>query len=99
CFERGSPVVMKWDGVASAMSATANCAVGRPPTGAALENIKAIAHAPPAPTWLFTLSAAADAAAMAAIFGARHLKAVILIMVSAAAGAVLRRTLARYSAN
>jgi len=28
-----------------------------------------------------------------------HLKAVVLIMVSAAAGAVLRRTLARYSAN
>jgi len=61
----------------------------------ALENIKAIAHAPPAPTWLFTLAAAAGAAAMAAIFGVHHLKAVVLIMVSAAAGAVLRRTLAR----
>src|SRR5947209_2536898 len=36
---------------------------------------------------------------MAAIFGVHHLKAVVLIMVSAAAGAVLRRTLARYSAN
>src|SRR6266567_1123272 len=98
-FERGSPTGVNMDRVASAMSAIENCAVGRPPTGAALENIKAIAHAPPAPTWLFTLAAAAGAAAMAAIFGVHHLKAVVLIMVSAAAGAVLRRTLARYSAN
>src|SRR5207237_9559346 len=98
-FERGSPTGMNIDRVASAMSAIENCAVGRPPIGAALENIKAIAHAPPAPTWLFTLAAAAGAAAMAAIFGVHHLKAVVLIMISAAAGAVLRRTLARYSAN
>jgi uncharacterized membrane protein YjjB (DUF3815 family) len=48
---------------------------------------------------LFTLAAAAGAAAMAAIFGVRHLKAEVLIVLSAAAGAVLRRTLARYSAN
>jgi Uncharacterized conserved protein len=98
-FERGSPTGMNMGRVASAMSAIENCAVGRPPISAALENIKAIAHAPPAPTWLFTLAAAAGAAAMAAIFGVHHLKAAVLIMVSAAAGAVLRRTLARYSAN
>src|SRR5258708_998585 len=98
-FERGSPTGMNMARVTSAMSAIENCAVGRPPIGAALENIKAIAHAPPAPTWLFTLAAAAGAAAMAAIFGANHLKAVVLIIVSAAAGAVLLRTLARYSAN
>src|SRR3989442_3248475 len=98
-LERGSPTGMNMDRVASAMSAIENCAVGRPPISAGLENIKAIAHAPPAPTWLFTLAAAAGAAAMAAIFGVHHLKAVVLIMVSAAAGAVLRRTLARYSAN
>jgi len=98
-FERGSPTGINMDRVASAMSAIENCTAGRPPISAALENIKAIAHAPPAPTWLFTLAAAAGAAAMAAIFGAHHLKAVVLIMVSAAAGAVLRRTLARYSSN
>src|SRR6267378_3198827 len=98
-FEGGSPTGMNMDRVASAMSAIENCGVGRPPIGAALENIKAIANAPPSPTWLFTLAAAAGAAAMAAIFGVHHLKALVLIMVSAAAGAVLRRTLARYSAN
>src|SRR5438128_2436927 len=93
-FERGSPTGMNMDRVASAMSAIENCAVGRPPTGAALENIKAIAHAPPAPTWLFTLAAAAAAAALAARFGVHHLKAVVLIMVSAAAAPALRRTTA-----
>jgi len=87
-FQRGSPTGINMDRVASAMSVIENCADGRPPIGAALENIKAIAHAPPAPTWLFTLAASAGAAAMAAIFGAHHLKAVALIMVSAAAGAV-----------
>src|SRR5438128_3133862 len=98
-FERGSPTGVNMDRVASAMSAIEKCAVGRPPICAASENSKAIAHAPPAPTWLFTLAAAAGAAAMAAIFGVHHLKASVLIMVSAAAGAVLRRTVARYSAN
>src|SRR5256885_9646275 len=74
-FERGSPTGMNMDRVASAMSAIENYAASLPPIGAALENIKAIAHAPPAPTWLFTLAAAAGAAAMAAIFGVHHLKA------------------------
>jgi uncharacterized membrane protein YjjP (DUF1212 family) len=98
-LERGSPTGVNMDRVASAMSAIENCAAGRTAIGAAPDNIKAIAHAPPAPTWLFTLAAAAGAAAMAVIFGAHHLKAVVLIMISAAAGAVLRRTLARYSTN
>jgi len=43
-FERGSPTGMNMARVTSAMSAIENCAVGRPPIGAALENIKAIAH-------------------------------------------------------
>src|SRR6267154_3058491 len=88
-FERGSPTGVNMNRVASAMSAIENCAAGGQPIAAALENIKTIAQAPAAPTWLFTLAAAAGAAAMAAIFGAHHLKAVVLIMVSAATGAVV----------
>ena len=61
--------------------------------------ISAISRTPPAPTWLFTLAAAAGAAALAVLFGVRHLPAVALIIASAAIGAVLRRTVARYSAN
>jgi len=98
-FERGSPTGINMDRVASAMSSIQNFFASGPAIVAALENIKAIAQTPPAPTWLFTLAAAAGAAAMAAIFGAHHLKAVVLIMISAAVGAVLRRTLARCSTN
>src|SRR5262249_29883744 len=68
-------------------------------SSAALERIKRIAHAPPAPTWSFTLAAAAGSAALSVIFGVRHLAAVMLIAASAAAGAGLRRSLARYSTN
>src|SRR5260370_11280123 len=65
-FERGSPTGMNMDRVASAMSAIENCAVGRPPIRAGPGNIKAIAHAPPAPTWLFTLAASPAAPSLAA---------------------------------
>jgi uncharacterized membrane protein YjjB (DUF3815 family) len=52
-----------------------------------------------APTWLFALAAGAGAVALAVIFGVRHLPAAALIFVSAGAGAILRRGLARLSAN
>ena len=69
-------------------------------TGAnATEAISRIAEAPPAPTWLFTLAAAVGAMALAVLFGVQHVQAVALIFASAAAGAILRRTLARYSTN
>src|SRR5882672_11865179 len=58
-----------------------------------------VSRAPPAPTWLFTLSAAAGAAALAVIFGVEHFFPAVLIFVSAAAGAILRRALAQLSAN
>src|SRR5262249_11571252 len=94
-----SPTGVDMDRVASALQATEDVGAGRLPPSAALKTISAISHAPPAPTWLFTLAAAAGAAAMAVIFGVRHLTAVVLIVVSAATGAILRRTLARYSTN
>jgi uncharacterized membrane protein YjjB (DUF3815 family) len=61
--------------------------------------ISAISDAPPAPAWLFTLAAAAGAVALAVIFGIQHLPAAVLIFVSAGAGAILRRSLARYTSN
>ena len=66
---------------------------------AAKEMIEAIAQAPPAPTWLFTLAAGAGAVALAVIYGLQHLGAAALVLVSGAAGAVLRRSLAQCSAN
>src|SRR5229473_3251731 len=46
-----------------------------------------------------SVAAAAGAASLSVIFGVQHVAAVLLIVASAAVGAVLRRTLAKYSTN
>jgi len=94
------PAGVDMDRVASTMRAIDDLGAGRlAPTAAAIEAITKISKTPPAPTWLFTLAAAAGAVALAVIFGVQHLAATALIFVSAGAGATLRRSLARYSAN
>jgi uncharacterized membrane protein YjjP (DUF1212 family) len=72
---------------------------GRLAPTAAMEKVNLISKEPPAPAWLFTLAAAAGAVALAVLFGVGHLTAAALIFGSAAAGAILRRTFARYSTN
>jgi uncharacterized membrane protein YjjB (DUF3815 family) len=72
---------------------------GRLSPDKAHESIATIAKARPAPTWLFALAAAVGAAALAIIFGIHHQLATSLIFASAGAGAVLRRAIARVSAN
>jgi len=94
-----TPTNVDMDRVASMMRAIDDVGAGRLAPAAAIETISAIAQAPPAATWLFTLAAAAGAAALAVIFGVQHLHAAALIFVSAAAGAILRRSLAHHSAN
>jgi uncharacterized membrane protein YjjB (DUF3815 family) len=93
------PTGVDMDRVASTMLAMEELRAGRLAPAAAMEAIGAIARAPPAPTWVFTLAAAAGAVALAVLFGVQHLPAAALIFVSAAAGAILRRSLAHYSAN
>src|SRR5215510_8366266 len=93
------PTGVDMDRVASAMRAIEQIDTGRLAPDAAMAEIGAIAQAPPAPTWLFTLAAGAGAVALAVIFGIQHLPAAVLIFVSAAAGAILRRGLARASEN
>src|SRR5882762_4202212 len=93
------PTGGEMDRVASAMRLLNEAVTGRLAAAALRETLKEIANAPPAPTWLFTLAAAAGAAALAVIFGVQHFAAVALIVVSAAAGAVVRRTVAKYSKN
>src|SRR5580693_9090983 len=85
--------------VSSAMRAVEELRAGRLAPAAASEAIAAISRAPQTPAWLFTLAAAAGAVALAVIFGLQHLPAVVLIFVSAGAGAILRRGLAHLSAN
>src|SRR6266404_4189810 len=93
------PAGVEMDRVASTMRAIEELGAGRLAPAAAMELITKISKTPPAPTWLFTLAAAAGAVALAVIFGVQHLAAAALIFVSAGAGAILRRSLAKYSAN
>src|SRR6266403_1780096 len=93
------PAGVEMDRVASTMRAIEELGAGRLAPAAAMESITKISKTPPAPTWLFTLAAAAGAVALAVIFGVQHLAAAALIFVSAGAGALLRRSLAQYSAN
>jgi uncharacterized membrane protein YjjP (DUF1212 family) len=93
------PSGVDMDRVASTMRAVEDVESGRLSADAASKAIAAIAKAPPAPTWLFALAAAAGAVALSVIFGVEHFLPMVLIFVSAGAGAILRRAVARISAN
>jgi uncharacterized membrane protein YjjP (DUF1212 family) len=94
-----NPTGVNMDRVAEAMRAIENIDAGCLPLSDAAATIDAIAKAPAASTWLLAVAAAAGAAALSVIFGVRHLAAVALIVASSAAGAVLRRTISRYTTN
>jgi uncharacterized membrane protein YjjP (DUF1212 family) len=94
-----NPTGTNMDRVSSTMKTIDETVSGRVTLNGAMEAIGAIARKPAAPTWLFTIAAAAGAAALSVIFGVQHLAALVLIVASAAAGAVLRRILSRYSTN
>src|SRR5262245_12569351 len=93
------PIGIDMDRVVSAMQAEEDLGAGRLAPFALDTALRTISQTPPAPTWQFAIAAAAGAAALAVLFGVQHLAAVTLIMVSAATGAVLRRTIGRYSTN
>src|SRR5271168_5556244 len=93
------PTGVDMDRVASIIRLIEDVGADRLAPAAAREALSAISQAPPAPTWLFTLAAAAGAVALAVIFGVQHLPAAALIFVSAGAGALLRRGLVQLSAN
>jgi uncharacterized membrane protein YjjP (DUF1212 family) len=94
-----APSGVDMDRVASTLRTVEQLCDGRLAPANAMEAINTIAEAPPAPTWLFTLAAGVGAVALAVLFGVRHWTAAALIFGSAAAGAILRRTLARHSTN
>ncbi len=94
-----SPTGVHMERVAYATKTINEVAAGRLAPSDALQMAGAISQVAPPPAWLFAIAAAAGAAALAVLFGVQHIAAVILIVLSAAAGAVLRRSLAHYSAN
>jgi uncharacterized membrane protein YjjP (DUF1212 family) len=93
------PTGVDMDRVASTTRAVEDVEAGRLVPDAAAKAIAAIAKAPPAATWLFALAAASGAVALSVIFGVEHFVPAVLIFVSAGAGAILRRAVARVSAN
>ena len=93
------PTGMDIERVVAATNVIRNVKTGQLASAAAIAAIESIAKAPPVSTWLFTLAAAVGAVALAVIFGASHLVALPLILLSAAAGAILRRALAKRSSN
>jgi uncharacterized membrane protein YjjP (DUF1212 family) len=98
-YTAADPVGVDMDRVASAMQAVADIEADRLSPEAASTRIGVIAKAPPSPAWLFALAAAAGAVSLAIIFGIQHQLAALLIFVSAGAGALLRRAIARISTN
>jgi uncharacterized membrane protein YjjP (DUF1212 family) len=72
---------------------------GRLNAEAARSALEAVARFPPVSMARFALLAAAGAAALAVIFGATHLFSLLLIAISAGAGACLRRWLSGISRN
>jgi len=93
------PTGVGMDRVASAARAIEQLGAGRLAPDAAAEAIAATSGAPPASTWLFALAAGAGAVGLSVIFGVEHPVPAMLIFVSAAAGAILRRGVARVSEN
>src|SRR5262249_55872401 len=93
------PEGVDMDRVVRAMRAIEALRTGGLEPAAALQAGERIARAPPAPAWLFALAAGTGATALAVLFGVQHLTAAVLIFVSAAAGAILRRAVGRRSAN
>jgi uncharacterized membrane protein YjjP (DUF1212 family) len=94
-----SPTGIDMDRVSSAMNAVDEIRTNQLSSLAASKTIEIISRAPPSPTWMFTLAAAAGAAALSVIFGVQHPISVLLIVISAGMGALLRRTIAKYSNN
>src|SRR5260221_10613614 len=70
-----SPTGMDMDRVASATQAIEEVGAGRLAQPALAATINAIAHAPPAPTWLFPLAAAAGPSPRLVPFGLQHVGA------------------------
>ncbi|MCP2216051.1 threonine/serine ThrE exporter family protein [Bradyrhizobium elkanii] len=93
------PTGIQMTRVAHAMRAVDEIVSGRMAPDSARTVIRQIAQTPPAPRWQFALAASAGALALGVIFGVEHVIASWLIFLSAGAGAVLRRFLARLSDN
>jgi uncharacterized membrane protein YjjP (DUF1212 family) len=93
------PVGVDMNKVAATVSVIDKVCAGRMDAEAARSALEAVTRFPPVSVARFALLAAAGAAALGGIFGAAHLPSLVLIALSAGAGACLRRWLAGISRN
>jgi uncharacterized membrane protein YjjP (DUF1212 family) len=93
------PVGVDMSKVAATVSVIDKVCDGRIDAEAARSALEAVARFPPVSVARFALLAAAGAAALGVIFGAVHPPSLVLIALSAGAGACLRRWLAQISRN
>jgi len=93
------PVGVDMSKVAATVSVIDKFCDGRMDAEAARSALEAVTQFPPISVARFALLAAAGAAALGVIFGAAHLPSLVLIALSAGAGACLRRWLAGMSRN
>jgi len=94
-----NPLGVDMGKVAAAVDVVDQLCDGRIDVKTARAGLETIRHRPPIALTRFAVLAAAGAAALAVIFGAVHPFSLILIALSAGAGACLRRWLAGISAN
>jgi uncharacterized membrane protein YjjP (DUF1212 family) len=93
------PVGVDMSKVAATVSVIDQVCDGRMDAEAARSALEVVTRSPPVSVARFALLAAAGAAALGVIFGAAHLPSLVLIALSAGAGACLRRWLAGMSRN
>jgi uncharacterized membrane protein YjjP (DUF1212 family) len=93
------PTGVDMDRIAATLRVIEDLGSSRIALDTAVEALCKISRAPPASTVLFALAAGAGAVALSVIFGVEYSASVMLIFLSAASGAVLRRGLAKLSSN
>jgi uncharacterized membrane protein YjjP (DUF1212 family) len=94
-----APVGVDMRKVAAAIGVIDDVCSGHIDADAAWSALETVARFPPVSITRFALLAAAGAGALGVIFGAAHLLSLLLIAISAGAGACLRRWLSRISRN
>jgi uncharacterized membrane protein YjjP (DUF1212 family) len=94
-----APVGVDMRKVAATTDVIDDFCCGQFDAAAARSALETVARFPPVSTARFALLAAAGAAALGVIFGAMHPISLLLIAISAGAGACLRRSLAAISRN
>jgi uncharacterized membrane protein YjjP (DUF1212 family) len=99
CQAEANPTGVNMNRVVLTVQAIEAIETGRLTPAAASKVIEKISEAPPDSTWLFALASGAGATALSVIFGIEHYIAALLVFVSAASGAVLRRRIGQLSEN